>query len=104
MFIAIYEFELKSLENEASFKEAWRAITQLMLEHANSLGSRLHRQDELTFIAYAQWPDRQHWENARNKLPDVVETYRSQMRNSCKHVKTLHELEIEHGFDLLRKN
>jgi hypothetical protein len=32
-----------------------------MITRCGSLGARLHRSDEGTFIAYAQWPDRESW-------------------------------------------
>lgn len=104
MFVAIYEFRLKSVDETTTFKRAWKGITELMLAHCNSLGSRLHKADEVTYIAYAQWPDREHWEQAGHKLPDAVNNLREQMRGACQSVKTLHELVAEPGHDLLVVN
>ena len=34
------------------------------MEHAGGMGSRLHKTFEGTWLAYAQWPDRERWEQA----------------------------------------
>jgi quinol monooxygenase YgiN len=93
MFIAIYSFELK-LRKESEFKGAWKALTELIYQYEGSLGSRLHQESDDTYIAYAQWPDRETWQNSGSNLPPSAEQYRTVMRESCKEIKTLHELEV----------
>ena len=68
MFSVIYTFEVKP-GSENDFVKAWSALTQLIKEHAGSGGSRLHKAATGNYVAYAQWPDRQTWEQAAEKLP-----------------------------------
>ncbi|MCB0640773.1 MAG: antibiotic biosynthesis monooxygenase, partial [Phaeodactylibacter sp.] len=92
MFIAIYRFQAKPGQVQ-SFIEAWKDLTELIYQHCGSLGSRLHREDELNFIAYAQWPDRDTWKHPK-PLPATADAIRQQMRESCSLIETLHELEV----------
>ena len=92
MFIAIYQFEVK--ENKTTqFIEAWEELTQLIYEYEGSLGSRLHKEKDNNYIAYAQWPDRETWENSGSKLPNSADDVRAQMKEACIKIETLHELE-----------
>lgn len=80
MFIAIYRWRLKS-GCEDRFKEGWTRRTQELSRVAGSLGSRLHRAEDGTWLAYAQWPDRTTWEAAWQK-PVADEEARTMMRDS----------------------
>ncbi|MEO9534048.1 MAG: antibiotic biosynthesis monooxygenase [Crocinitomicaceae bacterium] len=93
MFVAIYTFTIHP-NKEAEFIEAWEALTKLIYEYENSLGSRLHRKSETEFIAYAQWPDKNTWKNSGDKLPVSATQWRQQMRASCSNIETQHELEM----------
>ncbi len=93
MFAVIYKFKVK-LGQEEVFTEAWTKLTQLIYQYEASLGSRLHRQSDAIYIAYAQWPDRNTWAGSGEKLPKEAEQYRNQMRESCESIETLHELEM----------
>ena len=42
--------------SEASFVEAWSRVSDLLLKHRGSLGSRLHRGADGLWYSYAQWP------------------------------------------------
>jgi heme-degrading monooxygenase HmoA len=64
MFIAVYRWKLKE-GLEQKFREGWRRRTGEIYRKCGSLGSRLHRAEDGTWVAYAQWPDRQSWEAAR---------------------------------------
>ncbi|HEY9404016.1 MAG TPA: antibiotic biosynthesis monooxygenase [Pyrinomonadaceae bacterium] len=64
MFIAVYRWKLKEGQEE-KFREGWRRRTEEIYRKCGSLGSRLHRADDGTWVAYAQWPDRRDWEAAR---------------------------------------
>ena len=41
---------------------AWETLTQGIRAGRGGLGSRLHRAEDGTWVAYAQWPDRATWE------------------------------------------
>ena len=51
MFCVIYRFTVKP-DHEAQFRR----------HNAGGRGSRLHRANADEYIGYAQWPDRQMWE------------------------------------------
>lgn len=62
-FCVIYRWKLVA-GREQAFRLGWEAMTRELREHAGSLGSRLHRCDDGTWLAYAQWPSREAWEQA----------------------------------------
>ncbi|HEY0101298.1 MAG TPA: antibiotic biosynthesis monooxygenase [Pyrinomonadaceae bacterium] len=64
MFVALYRWKLREGE-EQRFREGWRRRTEEIYRKCGSFGSRLHRAEDGTWVAYAQWPDRRHWEAAR---------------------------------------
>ena len=100
MFTVIYSFNVKPNHIE-SFEKAWRDMTILIIEYEGSLGSRLHKQNELNYIAYAQWPSKSTWVNSGSKLPEISKEIRNIMKESCDKIDTLFELEIVE--DLLKK-
>lgn len=53
----LYRWRVKA-GKEDQFRAAWERITRLLMEHRGALGSRLHRAEDGSFIAYAQWPSR----------------------------------------------
>ena len=93
MFAVIYLFEVKN-GKEAQFIDAWKQITQLIYTHEGSLGSRLHKKDNTTYIAYAQWPNKEAWESAGEKLPEQASTIRLKMKEACTSIQTIHELAV----------
>lgn len=96
MFCVVYRFHVKS-GKEAQFREGWRLVTRKLREENNSLGSRLHKDENGVFIAYAQWPDRNTWDSAENHS-DEAERGRSMMRDSYadgwQSAEVLHQLEM----------
>ena len=68
-FCAIYRFRLR-VGSEGAFIQGWSRMTEAIREHRGGLGSRLHIDDDGWYIAYAQWPDRETWEYAREQ-PDA---------------------------------
>ena len=64
MFAAIYRFNVKE-GMDAQFIDSWGALTRMIYEFEGSLGSRLHKQADGVYIAYAQWPDFNTWNNKR---------------------------------------
>ncbi len=93
MFSVIYSFKVKP-DCEDDFVKGWKGLTQLIYIHAGGLGSRLHRKSHLLYLAYAQWPDKETWENANNNLPEHALVFREKVRNCCEKIETLHELEV----------
>lgn len=49
---------------EQQFLGAWETVTREIRDHEGGLGSRLHRASDGTWLAYAQWRNREMWENA----------------------------------------
>jgi quinol monooxygenase YgiN len=67
-FAVIYRWRLHPGKEE-QFRRAWKAVTLALRKERGALGSRLHRADDGTWIAYAQWPDRSTWERSRKMDP-----------------------------------
>lgn len=101
MYIVIYSFEVKP-NHENDFVESWKGLTTLIYEYEGSLGSRLHKKEELHYIAYAQWPNKSNFENSGKNLPIEVSHYRDLMRKSCLKIEVLQKLEVVE--DLLMQN
>ena len=93
MFAVIYQFSVKT-GKEQQFCDAWKKLTELIMNYEDSLGSRLHHESDQTYIAYAQWKSREQWENAGAKLPESAVKFRELMKDACKEIKTIHELEV----------
>lgn len=100
MFAVVYLFEVKK-DSEEQFIKAWKDMTHLIFEHEGSMGSRLHRQENGSYIAYAQWPNREAWKNSGNKLPENAYDIRLKMRESCTKFEALFELDCVE--DILKK-
>ena len=100
MFSVIYTFDVKP-GSENDFVEAWSALTELFKEYAGSGGSRLHKSAAGNYVAYAQWPDRQTWEQAAEKLPLEAGPIREKMRKSCRSFGT--QFELDTIVDLIQK-
>ena len=56
MFAVIYRWRLKP-DHEESFTEGWELVTRAIRAGCGSHGSRLHKADDGTWVAYALWPD-----------------------------------------------
>lgn len=61
-FTVVYQWRLKS-GMEEQFLEAWRELTE-NLKLRGARGSRLHRTEDGSLLAYAQWTDKQAWERS----------------------------------------
>ena len=92
MFAVIYQFKVKENMN-SEFIDAWQRLTQLIFKYEGSLGSRLHKLNESVYLAYAQWPNKETWENSGNKLPESAKEAREIMRKCCSQIETLYELD-----------
>lgn len=62
-FVVIYRWRLHP-GKEMQFQEIWSRNTPLIIEHCGGLGSRLHQAEDGTWLAYAQWPDKETWERS----------------------------------------
>ena len=93
MFAVIYSFEVKPKQEEI-FEKSWSELTKLIYKFEKGLGSRLHRQNELKYIAYAQWPDKNTWLNSGKNLPSESKEIKKSMKDSCEKIETLFELEV----------
>lgn len=91
MFAVIYSFEVKQ-GCDNTFIEGWEGMTKLIYKYCDSLGSRLHKESEGKYIAYAYWPSEEIWQNSSAKLPAGADKYRNQMRESCISSETIHKL------------
>ena len=60
-FAVLYRWRLVP-GREESFRAAWARATESIRALRGGLGSCLHRADDGSFWAYAQWPDRKAWE------------------------------------------
>ena len=81
MFCVLYQWKVKPGKEE-QFRQSWREVTEAIYRQHGSLGSRLHENDDGTWVAYAQWPTRELWEKgaelldvelARAKRDDAIE-------------------------------
>ena len=54
MITVLYRWKIKE-GFEVQFIDAWTEITEFIVKNYDSLGSRLHQDDEGVFYGYAQW-------------------------------------------------
>jgi heme-degrading monooxygenase HmoA len=66
-FAVLYRWTLVP-GTEADFVRAWQAAT-LSYRAIGALGSRLHRAEDGSLYAYAEWPSRAAWEAAGKRSP-----------------------------------
>jgi len=64
MYAVIYQFDVIQGQEE-DFETLWQMVTESFIEHAGGLGSRLHKNEAGSYMAYAQWPVKK-----LGKLPD----------------------------------
>jgi heme-degrading monooxygenase HmoA len=63
MFAVIYRWRvIPGLE--AQFEQGWRAGTERIAAEFGGWGSRLHKGEDGSYVAYAQWPDEATWRRA----------------------------------------
>lgn len=69
MFAVVYRWKIKP-GLEAKFEEGWRKGTLAIRRDLGGLGSRLHKIAPGEYFAYAQWPDRESFEqNRARRMP-----------------------------------
>lgn len=92
MYCIIYQFEVKP-GFESRFIKAWEKLTLFYRDEYNSLGSRLHRESDLHYMAYAQWPNLETYEAAGSKETSETALWSQQMREACTTIQALYKLE-----------
>ncbi len=94
MFVVVYRWRLKP-GFEASHRAGWRAVTEAIRRAHATGGSRLHRDADGAYIAYAVWPDEASWERARAAPSPASEAERALMREGIDGaVEVLHRLTV----------
>lgn len=81
MFIALYEFKVKT-GFERQFEDNWSIVTEHIYKVRGSLGSRLHKAQDGTYVAYAQWPNEDQY-NLETPLPTIAVEARKLMKDAC---------------------
>lgn len=95
-FCVLYRFVVKPGHDER-FVASWKELTRMIHAHCGSLGSRLHRLEGGDYLAYAQWPSRETWEEARLTEGQVGDL-RAEMRACCESVETRATLDVVEDF------
>lgn len=73
MYVAFYRWRLKP-GTEKVFEDHWNRGTLLFRNDHRALGSRLHKADDGTWFAYAQWPSREMYHSKRELSAQHKET------------------------------
>ena len=87
---------------EQAFVEVWSELTRYIYQNYGSKGSRLHLSEEGKYIAYAQWPSKEVYNNIRAK--EEGKRLREQLLETLQKdgVRVLEKLEVVE--DLLEKH
>jgi heme-degrading monooxygenase HmoA len=78
MYAIFFKWRLRA-GMEAQFVRAWSELTELIRAESGGLGSRLHKADDDTVFAYAQWPSEEDYRRERPSSARMVEL-RAQMK------------------------
>ena len=97
MYIIIYSFKVKP-GKELDFEKAWLELTKLIYQYEGSLGSRLHKESDLHYIAYAQWPSKDVFDNSGNCMPEEADKWRALMINSCESKQVLYQMQMKEDY------
>ena len=90
MFCIIYRFKIHQGKEE-KFIKSWSEVTNAFKIHCGAWGSRLHKNNECDYIAYAQWPSKEIRDKA--ELPEeVINGVYAEMKSCCKSVNIVFEL------------
>lgn len=93
MYVVLYSFQVK-FNQEAPFIEGWQGLTELIYKYEGSLGSRLHKNKRLEYLAYAQWPSKHIFDNSGENLPEKANGFRDLMRSSCHKIEIINQTEV----------
>ena len=93
MYVVLYIFNVKP-QQEENFIKGWKGLTALIYHFEGSLGSRLHKNENLEYMAYAQWPSKNKFESSGANLPEKADEYRDLMRSSCSKIEVIRKAEV----------
>jgi hypothetical protein len=102
MYIVLYQWRVKTGKEE-QFREGWRRVTEAIYQAFGSLGSRLHKIEGGPWVAYAQWPSKEHFEQAQQKDILIDEAGYSMMKDSIEPGSEEMTLCMEVTDDFLKK-
>jgi len=63
MFVVIYRWKVQPGKEE-KFRRGWRLVTESIRQQRGSLGGRLHKCHDGSWLSYAQWSSKKQWESA----------------------------------------
>ena len=86
MFAVIYRWRLHE-GKEQQFASAWHRMTAEIHKRCGSYGSRLHRADDGTWVAYARWPDAASRERCQGVDPDALSSMRQAIVESFPEIR-----------------
>jgi len=94
MFTVIYSFKVKPGKN-SQFEKAWHDLTELIYEFEGSIGSRLHQlENNRDYIAHAQWPSKEKWQNSGDYLPAISKEHSAAMHAACVDIQTVYQMDV----------
>lgn len=103
MYIVMFEFVIKA-GKESDFLAAWPKVTQGIYLFKGSLGSRLHKDESGKWIAYAQWPGKDVYEQAAGiEMSPEYETQRAAMHEALNLEKTRTIFQMDVEIDYLQR-
>jgi len=88
-FAVIYRWRVDP-SKEDQFRKAWEEITRAIRDFDGGLGSRLHKASDGTWLAYAQWPDRERWEQAgagTESTREAMQLFRDAIEERLPHIE-----------------
>ncbi|GLB53071.1 hypothetical protein NBRC110019_21110 [Neptunitalea chrysea] len=102
MYTIVYSFIVKP-GKEDDFETSWLNVTKELYKNHGSLGSRLHKPTDTSYLAYAQWPNKEVFDVSSNaeKSPALLKSLEN-MKDCCYTIDTLHKLEV--AIDFLQSN
>lgn len=90
MFSVIYRFTIKENFGE-TFVAEWNEGTKEVIKNHGSLGARLHMQEDGSYIAYAQWPSKEKWQEFEASHDPVIF---ASMKECCLAVEVVMKLDV----------
>jgi hypothetical protein len=94
MFVVVYRWRLKP-GFEATHRAGWRAVTEAIRRAYATGGSRLHRDADGAWIAYAVWPDEETYQRAQQAAPVAADADRALMREGIEgSIEVLHRMTV----------
>jgi len=71
-------------------------MTQLIKQYSSGLGSRLQKDQNGNYLAYAKWRNSNDWENTKALRSHEAEAVNLHMNEACNSIKTLFQLNEVH--------